>query len=281
MDDETRQVKALANIISDLKPYYEIHTADNGQEALNFLLHHHADILMTDIKMPVMDGLELIEKLHKLEYKVKIVILSGYEEFEYAQKAIRFNVHEYLVKPISKKDLQELLEKIEKSIEDDRNQIQQQISFKKKLEYSLPVYIEHQLNRWIYGRLDEEGRSEITSIFSSNLHGAVVITSSHSVNKTTEEPDAEKTDSVFQHMKFSFKEILKPVGHTISFPLESQRGFIVTIISSDKHFSLSSYDNSKKLCQYITKLMDDLNIIPALGVALSDHCQTVRLRTDE
>lgn len=267
VDDEARQVKALENIISRLKPQYEIFKAENGQEALSFLRYNSIDILMTDIKMPMMDGLELIEKLSETGQKTKIVILSGYEEFSYAQKAIRFNVHDYLVKPVSKNDLQELLDRIEKSLEDERKQIQQQISLKQRLDNSLPVYLEHQLNKWVRGKLDEEGCREISSIFSQNIYGAVFIMDCHRIEKPSEVLDQDKTSEYLQRIKFAIKNNLKPVGHTISFPLEGYRDFVVTIISTDHPFKLSSYTISKRLNDVIKELQFELHTVITLGLS--------------
>lgn len=79
--------------------------ARNGKNALKLIQEKRPDLVITDIKMPLMDGLELIERVHSLCLPVTFVVLSGYDEFEYAQRAIRFNVVEYLLKPLSTQNL--------------------------------------------------------------------------------------------------------------------------------------------------------------------------------
>ena len=75
--------------------------AENGQEALEKAEKLQPDIIMTDIRMPFMDGLELGKKLSEVMPSSKIIVFSGCDDFEYAQKALRLNVIEYLLKPIN------------------------------------------------------------------------------------------------------------------------------------------------------------------------------------
>ena len=73
---------------------------ENGKQALHYIDRNRVDAVLTDIRMPVMDGLEFVEKLHQGKYPVKTVILSGYAEFEYAQEAIKYGVEAYVLKPV-------------------------------------------------------------------------------------------------------------------------------------------------------------------------------------
>lgn len=112
-DDEARVcrlVQALADW--DTLGMEVAATASNGIEALELVERLNPDILITDIRMPGCDGLELIEKAKKLSAKLEIIIISGYAQFEYAQTAIRFGVGGYLLKPIKKEALMATLEKL-------------------------------------------------------------------------------------------------------------------------------------------------------------------------
>lgn len=75
--------------------------AANGEQALEVVRKVHPEIVITDIRMPFMDGIELSRMLRNIHPKIKIIILSGYMEFKYAQDAIRFGVCEYLLKPVT------------------------------------------------------------------------------------------------------------------------------------------------------------------------------------
>lgn len=86
--------------------------AQNGIEALDLLKRFDAHILITDIRMPGCDGLELIKRAKEISPNTEFVIISGYRYFEYAQTAIRYGVSDYLLKPINKKELNDTLERI-------------------------------------------------------------------------------------------------------------------------------------------------------------------------
>lgn len=86
-------------------------TAENGLEALELVEKLEPDILITDIRMPACDGLELIQRAKELRPQLEVVIISGYAHFEYAHSAIQYGVGDYLLKPIKKDELMETLRK--------------------------------------------------------------------------------------------------------------------------------------------------------------------------
>jgi two-component system response regulator YesN len=91
--------------------------ASNGEEALEMLESLSPHVIITDIKMPVLDGLELIRRVNEeMVKKVKFVILSGYNEFHFAQTAMRYNVKNYILKPIDEDELSQILRRIYKEI---------------------------------------------------------------------------------------------------------------------------------------------------------------------
>lgn len=86
--------------------------AFNGVEALESIKKNQPDIIITDILMPVMDGLKLIEEVLQMNIPVKFIIISGYNEFEFARQAMKLGVDEYLLKPISQEALNKILSKL-------------------------------------------------------------------------------------------------------------------------------------------------------------------------
>ncbi len=96
--------------------------ASDGELALPLIRSIQPDLLITDIKMPFMDGLALIELIRKELPKTKIVIISGYDDFSYAQQAIRMGVEQYLLKPIAKEKMVETLIALQKKMEDEHQQ---------------------------------------------------------------------------------------------------------------------------------------------------------------
>lgn len=87
----------------------------NGLEAYDMILDEYPDIVLTDIRMPGLSGLELIEKIHLLDPSIHFIILSGYEEFSYAKQAMKFGVKHYLLKPCNES---QIIESIKETIAD-------------------------------------------------------------------------------------------------------------------------------------------------------------------
>ncbi|SHF19035.1 response regulator, partial [Clostridium fallax] len=85
--------------------------ANNGLDALDIIKKFDIHIALTDIRMPLLNGLEFIEEIKKNDYKTKVIFLTGFEKFEYAKKAIDFNAIDYLLKPIKKEVLYKSINK--------------------------------------------------------------------------------------------------------------------------------------------------------------------------
>ncbi len=95
----------------------------NGKEALEKFREEPVDIIVTDVEMPLMNGLELLEEVRKISPKARCIILSGYDEFEYARAALKLDVEEYILKPVNEEQLkQALLEAVKELDEMDRKQ---------------------------------------------------------------------------------------------------------------------------------------------------------------
>jgi len=86
--------------------------ATHGEEALELVRRMQPQLLITDIRMPVMDGLKLIEEVHKYYPRTAVIIASGYADFEYARQAMKFNVKHYLLKPVKQQDLADVLDDV-------------------------------------------------------------------------------------------------------------------------------------------------------------------------
>ena len=105
-DDEPRIRRGLRNCIDWTSLDVEVSgEAENGKQALSMIIKQQAQLLITDIRMPEMDGLELIEAIYSLKLNISVAIISGYSDFSYAQQAIRFGVTDYLLKPIEEDEL--------------------------------------------------------------------------------------------------------------------------------------------------------------------------------
>jgi two-component system, response regulator YesN len=118
VDDEPRTRQGLKkNLDTWANGNYQIMTASNGEEAIQLMKAHKVHILITDIRMPEITGLELLKIAKELNIFPVIIVISAYSEFEYAQEALRLGVINYLLKPISKKALIEAVEEALKEVE--------------------------------------------------------------------------------------------------------------------------------------------------------------------
>lgn len=123
VDDEKIEREGMAKFIDWNKYDIEVvATAWNGQEAYEKVKETHPDIVLTDIKMPVMDGLALIEKLKQEFPDIEIVVLSGYGEYEYTSQAMEYGIRRYILKPCDEKQMVPIIEKVKEEIEKKRGE---------------------------------------------------------------------------------------------------------------------------------------------------------------
>ena len=111
IDDEKYAVEGLISML-DWKRFDGTltGTASNGKDALELIKLSPPDVIISDIKMPVMDGLELAKEIFLQNWEIKLILLSAHGEFTYAQKAIQYGVTDYILKPVTRQKLQDLEE---------------------------------------------------------------------------------------------------------------------------------------------------------------------------
>jgi two-component system response regulator YesN len=125
--------------------------APDGEIALPRLQASQPDVLITDIKMPFMDGLQLCRIVRERMPWVKIIILSGHDEFEYAQEAIKLGVTEYLLKPVSVQDLHNVLQKLASWIEQEREEQESLQKLRDQVEENRAILRERFLLKLVMG----------------------------------------------------------------------------------------------------------------------------------
>jgi two-component system, response regulator YesN len=112
-EDEERMRDYVARKVAELEPSFTcVGSAADGEEAVELVERYLPDLLITDIKMPVLGGLSLVERIRETNADIRVVIISGYSEFEYARQAIELGVDDYVLKPIDAEGLREVLRRI-------------------------------------------------------------------------------------------------------------------------------------------------------------------------
>jgi len=129
--------------------------AQNGVKALELSEKVQPDVVITDIKMPYMNGLELARYMKQENPGVRILILTGFDEFEYAKEAVHLEIEEYMLKPINSQELSECLKRLKKTLDNER---EEKLNVKKLEHYfnaSLPMFQTNLFISLIEGRITE------------------------------------------------------------------------------------------------------------------------------
>jgi two-component system, response regulator YesN len=185
--------------------------AENGKEALDSIERTLPDVVITDIKMPFMDGLELTKVVREKYPTIKFIVLTGFDEFEYAQKAIKLNVMEYVLKPISANELIDILIKV-------KSQIDSEIAEKKNVEIlkeyyikSIPVLKDKFLTSLVTTTLEKEEIREKSETYNIDLSGKGFVVSIVSIDGiiVKSKIDLEKNSNIVHKGLQNEKELLK------------------------------------------------------------------------
>jgi two-component system, response regulator YesN len=156
-----------------------VNKAESGRVAFNFIMENPPDIVITDIKMPGMTGVELIEKVHPIFPDIKFIILSGYDEFEYAKTVMQYNVKYYLLKPSNEEKIEEALRKVIEELNEEKGKEQIVANIKSKLQDVLPKAKEQFLKEFItnkkYGLSEWEYFSQLFEMKESSQEIKLVV----------------------------------------------------------------------------------------------------------
>ena len=159
-EDEQRTRQGLVRVLQSLRDEYEIVAqASNGKAALEMILEQKPDVVFIDIKMPFMDGLSLSRIVREEFPKTKILIISGYDDFEYAREAISIGVDQYILKPVTRMSLRKVLQELKEKIEAE----QEQEDFQSKLANEMHEYEQFSIRHFFEQVL--EGELCVTEIY--------------------------------------------------------------------------------------------------------------------
>ena len=143
--------------------------ATDGEIALSMIHEIKPDILVTDIKMPFMDGLQLAEAIKRTQPWIKIIILSGHDEFDYAKKAISIGIEEYLLKPFTPEELLASLNKAAAQIDKERKQLSDISRLRDELKSSEALIKKEFLNNLVHGSEEMSTALQKSSELGLNL----------------------------------------------------------------------------------------------------------------
>lgn len=173
VDDEEEVRKSIIKKINwQAAGFKVVGDAENGQEALEKIELLEPDVVLTDIKMPYMDGLTLAGKIREKYPSIKMVIFSGFDDFEYAKQAIKFNVIEYILKPVNVEELTAILLKIKSNLDEEIAQRRDVNLLRENYRQSLPIIREHFLNDLIRRPVPHKEAEEKLRQYALDILGA-------------------------------------------------------------------------------------------------------------
>ena len=129
------------------------------------------DVIFTDICMPYMDGIEFGKIVFEKYPSIKIIILTGYEEFEYAKRSIKIGIADFLLKPINDDEIRKVAINIKEKIEAEKNHRAEYNRLKKQLEESMPYLKERLLNELIQNNLENDDMKQRLDYFNIKFDG--------------------------------------------------------------------------------------------------------------
>ena len=157
VDDEVEVIDAMQALIHwDELGFEVVGSATNGVKALELVEKLQPDVVLTDIKMPYMDGLELARRLNKDYPNIYILLCTGFDEFEYAQEAVHLEIKEYMLKPINASELSTGLTKLKNTLDRER---EEKLNVRKLEDYFkevLPALRSNLFVSLIEGRISEQ-----------------------------------------------------------------------------------------------------------------------------
>ena len=155
-DEEEIRTSIIKKIDWDKNGFTVIGDAENGKDALEKIEQLEPDVVLTDIRMPYMDGLELAAELRRLHPSIKVVIFSGYDDFEYAKQAIQLNIIEYILKPVNARELTDILGKIKTNLDEEIERLRGETVLQDNLKKNLVILRENFLSKLVKGKIERK-----------------------------------------------------------------------------------------------------------------------------
>lgn len=269
VEDEPRSRKGIINLIKELRPEYIINGSKNGEEALKFIELNNVDILITDIKMPIMDGLQLTKIIVENKKNIKIIIISAYDYFDYAQQAIRIGVFDYLIKPVDKVKVINTIFRVEDKIKNERLKLDEKEKLLNEISNAMSIYTQTKLNKWLDGDLDEHERDEIECCFPYKGRGCIILCFIEDYKEQIINCTTDEIQEIMINVKYWLNDLIKPYGNFISFYIQGDNVNIklVTVLNVYDDFTNNNENFTDKMYELINIIRSQYNVESAIGIS--------------
>ncbi len=255
IDDESIIRKGIKNIINWKQLDCEVCAdASDGIEGIELIKKYLPEVIITDIRMPGMDGLSMIKQVKGIVPYSKIIILTGYRDFDYVQEAIKFGAFDFLLKPSKIEELTAVLTRAVNEINDQKIRHMEIDRFKVLFEQSIPVLREKLLYDIIYGlNTNEYEITEKMKLFNISIKNFVLVVMENDYDEKSNSSQYDKHLYQFGIVN-SFEEIFAEKYEVLSIMLNSSRvGFI---IQKPDRIPLDIEEVSEK-CSYLQEVINN------------------------
>ena len=172
VDDEEEVIQAIIRKINwEELGFSVVGYADNGIKALEMIEESQPDVVMTDIKMPYMDGMELCSHIRREYPAMKIVLFTGFDEFEYAKEAVHLEIKEYMLKPVNATELSESLTNLKHTLDREREEKLNVQKLENYFDDVLPIIQTNFFVSLIEGRVNESEYEKFLQAYKIDLNG--------------------------------------------------------------------------------------------------------------
>jgi len=247
-DDEPKIRRGLENMLDWHGLNIEIvGEAEDGEIALEVIKEKEPHIILLDINMPFLNGLSLLQKLKDINNKSIVIIISGYDDFSYAQRALQFDVFDYILKPVNKKSMEEIITKAIYKL----NEIEKENNYlewmNKQLNENMYVLKKTFFSEWLNNKLRDEEVLEEMKFFNINFGNNIGIIVVKLVDKSNIEIIDKKWNT--ELLKFAIANLLndKFQESDTKFIFDDDKKNIILVNKIDDMFEWISLGNELKV----------------------------------
>lgn len=261
VDDEPLIRKNLISSIDWQKHDIQIvGEAGDGIEALAKIEELRPDMVIMDVHMPRMDGIQVAEMIKDSPHKPSLIFLSGIREFEYAQKALLFEAECYLLKPVKSEELCEMVEKVKNKIWREKYRSEYSNRLKRQIAENLDVLREQFLNRWIRSEMDAGALAEKFAFFGMDLPSETYVLALIDVEQLK---DANRSEEERQMLKYTISDLAGKVT--------SHQPNCILFVTYEEQFALlltGNHTDSGMVADTCTSIMNTLSDVLDVRVTI-------------
>lgn len=259
VDDESIVLEGIRNKLDwEAAGFTYSGEATDGELAFSMIQEVKPDILITDIKMPFMDGLQLSQLIKKIQPWIKIIILSGHDEFDFAKKAISIGVEDYILKPFTPEELLTSLNRIAEQLDKERKQFSDMASLKKKIESNEVQLRDKFLTDLVQGTIDTTVCMQRAEELNIDLVARFYIVSISEIHPAQTETD------FFHEARVRLSDLMKNKNECVGFFITPDK-FVCIVKSNSEKGKEDEYYNVAEAIEHELSKNLECTVVTAIG----------------